>query len=193
MAASAGLTNEPVPDPVEPDPSALDVADSEPAEAAPARRTSLLAVAAVIFGLIALAGVAVGVLAVTTHGFRAKTVVKYRLPAVFSLRAGECLNSAPNGLGVTILSCSAPHDAEVFATFGLTASSWPGDAAVQSQASNGCQSRIAGYLNPELANVGLAQEYYYPDKDAWQAGVRTVVCEVSSSTGPLTGSVRAPG
>jgi hypothetical protein len=193
MAASAGLTDESGPDPAEPDPSALDVADPEPTEAAPARRTSLLAVAAVIFGLIVLAGVAVGVLAVTTHGFRAKTVVKYRLPAVFSLRAGECVNSAPNGLGVTILSCSAPHDAEVFATFGLTASSWPGNAAVQSQASTGCMNRIGDYLNPQLANIGLTQEYFYPDHAAWRAGVRTVVCEVSSSTGQLTGSVRAPG
>ena len=167
---------------------------TEPAaDAGPGRRTSLLAVAAVILGLIALAGVAVAILAVATHGFRAKSVVQYRVAAVFSLRPGDCLNSSPNGADVTLLSCSAPHDAEVFATFSLAASTWPGDAAVQSQAGNGCQSRISGYLNPQLANAGLAQEYYYPDKAAWGAGVRTVVCEVSASTGQLTGSVRAPG
>ena len=197
-------------EPPDPDPageagaeSALVVADPGPepgpdeaapvAGTGPTRRTSPLAVAAVILGLIALAGVAVGVLAVVTHGFRAKSVVQYRVAAVFSLRPGDCLNSAPNGADVTLLSCSAPHDAEVFATFSLAASSWPGDTAVQSQASNGCQTRIAGYLNPQLANAGLAQEYFYPDHAAWQAGVRTVVCEVSASTGQLTGSVRAPG
>ncbi|HEY6297141.1 MAG TPA: septum formation family protein [Streptosporangiaceae bacterium] len=158
----------------------------------PTRRTSLLAVAAVILGLIALAGVAVAILAVATHGFRAKSVVQYRVAAVFSLRPGDCLNSLPNGADVTLLSCSAPHDAEVFATFSLAPSTWPGAAAVQSQAGNGCQSRIASYLNPQLANAGLAQEYYYPDQAAWGAGVRTVVCEVSASTGQLTGSVRAP-
>jgi hypothetical protein len=183
----------------EPEESAPGVADPGPQQAAPvagtgpARRTSPLVVAAVVLGLIALAGVAVGVLAVATHGFRAKSVVQYRLAAVFSLRPGECLNSAPNGLDVTLLSCSEPHDAEVFATFSLAASSWPGDAAVQTQASNGCQSRIAGYLNPQLVSAGLAQEYFYPDHAAWRAGVRTVVCEVSASTGQLTGSVRAPG
>jgi hypothetical protein len=219
MAAPAGLTGgslpEPTepettepepPDPADPDPpgeagaeTALAVADPAPEEAAPAagtgpaRRTSPLAVAAVILGLIALAGVAVGVLAVATHGFRAKSVVQYRVAAVFSLRPGDCLNSMPNGAHATVLSCSVPHDAEVFATFSLAASSWPGDAAVQNQAGNGCQSRIAGYLNPQLAGAGLAQEYYYPDQAAWQAGVRTVVCEVSASTGQLTGSVRAPG
>jgi len=163
------------------------------ADTGPTRRTSPLAVAAVILGLIALAGVAVGILAVATHGFRAKSVVQYRVAAVFSLRPGDCLNSSPNGADVTLLSCSAPHDAEVFATFSLAASSWPGDTAVQNQASNGCQGRLAGYLNAQLANAGLAQEYFYPDHAAWQAGVRTVVCEVSASTGQLTGSVRAPG
>ena len=204
LAAEAGA-EPPDPDP-DPDPaaeagaeSALVVADPGPDEAVPvagtgpARRTSPLAVAALILGLIALAGVAVGVLAVVTHGFRAKSVVQYRVAAVFSLRPGDCLNSAPNGADVTLLSCSAPHDAEVFATFSLAASSWPGDAAVQSRASNGCQGRIAGYLNPQLAGAGLAQEFFYPDQAAWQAGVRTVVCEVSASTGQLTGSVRAPG
>jgi len=213
MAAPAGLTGGSVPEPTEPespepespdpDPAgeaaAVDLADPGPEEAAPvaatgpARGTSPLAVAAVILGLIALAGVAVGILAVATHGFRAKSVVQYHVSAVFSLRPGDCLNSSPNGAGVTLLSCSVPHDAEVFATYSLAGSSWPGDAAAQSQAGNGCQTRLAGYLNPQLANAGLAQEYYYPDYAAWRAGVRTVVCEVTASTGQLTGSVRAPG
>ncbi|MEI4884169.1 septum formation family protein, partial [Klebsiella pneumoniae] len=86
-------------------------------------------------------------------------VVQYRPAAVFSLRPGDCINSAPNGLDVTVLACATPHDAEVFATFGLTASSWPGKATVQSQANSGCVSRLAGYLDPQLANAGLAQEY----------------------------------
>jgi Septum formation len=209
----------PDPEPPDPDPAVPDPADSDPAGkvsgtgeesalagagpalataqaadgAGPGRGRSRLAVAAVVFGLIALAGVAVGVLAVATHGFRPKTVIQYRPAAVFSLRPGECINSSPNGLDVTVLSCTAPHDGEVFATFPLTASSWPGDAAVQSQANNGCLSRMAGYMNPQLANAGLAQEYYYPDEEAWRAGVRTVVCEVRASSGQLTGSVRAPG
>jgi hypothetical protein len=182
------------PDAADPEPAPVPAA---PESAAPkpgrARGTSPLAVAAVIVGLIALAGVAVGVLAVATHGFRPKTVIQYRLAAVFSLRPGECLNSAPNGQGVTVLSCAVPHDAEVFATFSLSASSWPGTAAVQSQANNGCLSRFAGYVSPQFADAGLAQEYYYPDEPAWRAGVRTVVCEVSAASGQLTGSVRAPG
>jgi len=156
------------------------------------RRGSWLVTSIVVIVLIAVAAAA-GALYVTTHGFRHKTIVTYRPAAVYGLRAGDCLNSSQNGLSVTILSCATPHEAEVFATFSLTGSDWPGSAAAQQQASSGCTDRIAGYLNPQLLNAGLTEQYVYPDQKAWQAGVRTVVCEVSSSTGPLTGSVRSGG
>jgi len=171
--------------------AAAGLAEYEPA-AGERRRVSWLVVVGVIVVLVAVAAAAV-VLVVATHGSRHKTVVTYRPAAVFSLRAGECLNSSQNGLSVTILSCATPHAAEVFATFSLTGSSWPGEAAVQQQVSNGCTNRLAGYLNPQLLNAGLTQQYVYPDQQAWQAGVRTVVCEVSSASGPLSGSVRNGG
>jgi Septum formation len=168
--------------------------EEEPAgRAGRGRGRRVLAVVAAVVGILALVGAAVAVLAVVTHGFRPKTEVTYREAAVFGLRAGECINSSPNGLSVTIRSCTTPHDAEVFATFRLTGSSWPGGAAIQQDASNGCVSRVAGYLNPQLANAGFTQEYVFPDQQAWQAGVRTVVCEIRAASGQLTGSVRQAG
>ena len=219
MAAPAGVSSGSAPEPVVPEPpatepSALDSAVPEPSGPAPGenmaasadpervppanervrpgRRGSWLITAVVVIVLIAVAAAA-GALAVATHGFRPKTIVTYRPAAVFALRAGDCINSSQNGLSVTILSCATPHEAEVFATFRLTGSDWPGSAAVQQQASSGCANRIAGYLNPLLLNAGLTQQYVYPNQQAWKAGVRTVVCEVSSSTGPLTGSVHNNG
>jgi hypothetical protein len=165
----------------------------EPAEASraePRRDMSPLAVVGIVFGVIVLVGVAAGVLAVATHGFHKKTVITYRPAAVFRLHPGECINSGASGLAVTVLACGTPHDAEVFATFTLPASSWPGNAAVQQSAGNGCAARLDSYLKPALANAGLAQEYVYPNQAAWKAGERTVVCEVSSPSGQLTGSVR---
>jgi hypothetical protein len=165
----------------------------EPEETEHERRdVSPLAVAGIILGILALVGVAVGVLAVVTHGFRPKTVITYRPAAVFGLRPGQCIDSGGNGLTFTVLSCAAPHDAEVFATFSLPAAPWPGDSAVQQDAGNGCASRLASYLNPQLATAALTQEYVYPNQAAWQADERTVVCEVRAESGQLTGSVRAP-
>ncbi len=164
-------------------------ADPDPQAGQP-RRGARLAVAVAVVVVLAAAAAA-GALVVVTHGFRPKTILSYRPPAIFRLHAGDCINPAPDGLSATVVSCSSPHDAEVFATFSLAGTSWPGDAAVQQQAAAGCQDRIVSYLNPALLNAGLTQEFVYPDEAAWKAGVRTTVCEVSSSTGPLTGSVRS--
>ena len=199
-----------VPSPAEPPegelaearPAEAESAEAEPAEAGgpsgdaeeaehERRDVSPLAVAGIILGILALVGVAVGVLAVVTHGFRPKTVITYRPAAVFGLRPGQCIDSGGNGLTFTVLSCAAPHDAEVFATFSLPAAAWPGAPAVRQDAGNGCASRLASYLNPQLATAALTQEYVYPNQAAWQADERTVVCEVRAVSGQLTGSVRA--
>jgi hypothetical protein len=185
MAAPAGVSSGSAPEPAEPEPAAEELAGRS-------RGGGRAAWATMIIVLLAAAAAAVA-LVVVTHGSRHKTIVTYQPAAVFSLRAGECINSSPNGLSVTILSCATPHAAEVFATFSLAGSSWPGSTAVQQQAGSGCANRMASYLNPQLLNAGLTQQYVYPDQDAWQAGVRTVICEVSSSSGPLTGSVRNGG
>ncbi|HEY6310732.1 MAG TPA: septum formation family protein [Streptosporangiaceae bacterium] len=173
----------------EPEPEA----EGPPPASREPRGRRLVAVVSVVAGAIVLVSAAVAALAVVTHGFRPKTVVTYRPAAVFGLRAGECINSSPNGLSVTIKSCTTPHDAEVFATFRLTGSGWPGSTVIGQEAGNGCASRVAAYLNPQLANAGLAQEYVFPDQQAWRAGVRTVVCEISASSGQLSSSVRQPG
>ena len=200
-AAEPGALEPGAIEPVATEPLALEAAVPEQSPPAPGesvaaevparerRGVSGLVVAGVILVLVAVV-TAAGVLVVATHGSRHKTIITYRPAAVFGLRAGDCLNSSPNGLSVTILSCATPHQAEVFATFSLTGSSWPGNGAVQQQASSGCANRIAGYLNPQLLNAGLTQQLVYPNQEAWQAGVRTVVCEVSSASGPLSGSVR---
>jgi hypothetical protein len=157
------------------------------------RDVSPLAVVGIILGVIALVGVAAGVLVVVTHGFRPKTVVTYRPAAVFGLRPGQCVNSGSDALNATVVSCARPHDAEVFAVFTLPAAPWPGASAVRVDADNGCASRFGGYIDPQLTTASLTQEFVYPNKVAWQAGQRTVVCEVSATDGRLTGSVRANG
>jgi Septum formation len=172
----------------EPDPG-LPADDSYYDDSEPPRRVSALGITAVIVVVLA---VAAGAYVVATHHFRQKTELTYHVAAVFNLQQGDCFNSDQNGLGVTVRACSTPHDAEVFATFPLAASSWPGVDAVQAQAQDGCSARVASYMNPELVQNALAQESIYPDEQTWRAGVRTVVCAVRSTDGPITGSVRTP-
>lgn len=135
-----------------------------------------------------IVGGAVGTVAVLTHGFKKPVKTVYHQAAVFRLHPGECVD-IPNGSSPTVVSCTVPHDAEVFGTFALSGSSWPGTAAVQSEASDGCGSRLTAYLNPQLA-ISLTQTYVYPGQVDWNAGTRTVICEVRAVGGQLTGSVR---
>jgi hypothetical protein len=85
--------------------------------------------------------------------------------------------------------CAQPHDAEIYARFGLTGHRWPGPA-IGAQARRGCTARLGGYLNPQLATSVLAESYVFPDQGAWNAGERTVICEIRGTAGKLTGSVR---
>jgi Domain of unknown function (DUF4190)/Septum formation len=112
------------------------------------------------------------------------------LPKAFSLRTGDCINSAANGVsGVHVLACGQPHDGEVFATFRLASHSYPGAAALRHKAGQGCASRLSGYVNPQLSAL-LDESYIYPSSGAWAAGERTVVCTVFGTDGKLIGSVR---
>ena len=49
---------------------------------------------------------------------------------------------------------------------------------------------LVAALNPQLATTVLAESYVFPDQGAWNAGVRTIICEIRSTAGKLTGSVR---
>ena len=156
-----------------------------------ARGRTLAIVGLILAGLWTVAA-AIAAAAIITRPPPPKPVT---LPPVFSLRAGECLNSGSNGVsGLQVLSCSRPHDAEVFATFRVAGPHYPGATALQQQARQGCTSRLSAYLNPQLSAASLAQSFVYPGAGAWSAGERTVVCTVHSTSGPLVGSVRStPG
>ena len=135
----------------------------------------------------AIVGGAVAIVGAVTHGFKKPVKVTYTRSPVFSLKTGDCID--PQGQSYTLISCDSPHGAEVFATFHLAGTAWPGTTAAAAAASSGCASRLTGYLNPQLA-ISLASTYVYPDATAWQAGTRTVICEVRAASGQLSGSVR---
>jgi Septum formation len=165
----------------EPDPGLSADHDWDEEPELPRRRVGALGIIAMIICGLAVAS---GLYVVLTHGFKQKTELTYHVAAVFSLRAGDCFNSAQNGLDATVQPCSSPHDAEVIATFPLAESSWPGIDAVQAQAQAGCAQQASEY-----ANLDLNQESVYPDEVTWRAGVRTVICDLRSANGPITGSV----
>jgi len=157
-------------------------------EPEPRRRwRGLLLSAGFVIAALAIIGGAFAIVGSLTHGFKKPVIITYKKSAIFSLRTGECIN--PNGQAAAVVACTTPHTTEVFATFTLPDSAWPGTSGVRAAASSGCASRLTAYLNPQLA-ISLATAYVFPDSVAWQAGTRTVICEVRATSGQLTGSVR---
>ena len=139
---------------------------------------------------MALLGLA-GLTAFELAGHHRPPPARQPLPAAFRLRTGQCIDSAANGVsGLRVVPCGVAHDAEIYATFSLARQAWPGAAAVATDARQGCTARIGGYLNPQLAAAIMTESYIVPGQGAWDAGVRTVVCEIRGATGQLTGSVR---
>jgi len=141
--------------------------------------------------------VAVGAAAMTAvllaHRPQRAHVAAHPLRAtVFGLHPGQCFNSLPNGIaGAHAVPCAQPHDGEIYGVFLVAGHQWPGSAALGSQARQGCQTRLAGYLNPQLATSDLAESYAYPNQGAWATGEHRVICEIRGTQGRLTGSVRA--
>ena len=160
-----------------------------PETAPPPRHHWWVTPSLVLVVIVVLVAAGAGVAALLTHGFHSKTTVKYHQAAVFSLRVGDCIDLAATGSKVDVVSCTTAHDAEVFGTFQL-AGAWPGAAAVRQQAGAGCATRLTSYLNPQLADSNLTQSYVFPGQQAWASGQRTVVCEVRSTKGQLSSSVR---
>lgn len=164
----------------------------EPAEGAQPQRARRWPRVLLALGFVVLAAAIVGgafaIVGSITHGFKKPVKITYKKSALFSLKTGECFD--PQGQSYSLISCDSPHQAEVFATFTLSRTKYPGATAIATQASDGCTTRLTGYVNPQLA-LSLTSTYVYPDSVAWQAGTRTVICEVRASNGTLTGSVRS--
>lgn len=176
-----------------PAPSGLAPAGT-PAPASPRRGRRPLLILFVVACAVAVAAAAVTVVLVTQRPRPAHAAASPLHATVFGLHPGQCFNSLPNGIdGAHAVACRRPHDGEIYGDFHVAGRNWPGSAALGAQARQGCQSRLSGYLNPQLNTTGLAESYAYPNQGAWTTGVHSVICEIRGTQGRLTGSVRASG
>ncbi|GLW08646.1 hypothetical protein Misp01_37760 [Microtetraspora sp. NBRC 13810] len=73
---------------------------------------------------------------------------------------------------VTLLPCDAPHDGQLLSAFELPHGDWPGPAAVNRLAEDGCERRVRGRIAP-LPDVTFM--YVTPPGDSWPAD-RKVLC-----------------
>jgi hypothetical protein len=118
----------------------------------------------------------------------AGTVTRPATVVEASLRAGDCVSSLPPGdadvLNVQVVPCTAPHRAQVYATFALPDGPYPGEARVEQLAADGCEGR-----QPDLAPTAPDDtdlSYTFPTRSSWPLDGHTVVCFVATTTPTTT-------
>ncbi|MEU2772690.1 DUF4190 domain-containing protein [Streptomyces sp. NPDC007162] len=114
-----------------------------------------------------------------------------------SLSTGDCFDTPDHALDddlitdVTPVACDEGHDGEVFATYRLKGTAYPGDDAIGDSADDRCYGLEDTYVLDVWAVPDEVAVYYFtPSEDSWAAGDRDVVCVFGSSTsgGRLTDS-----
>ena len=119
-------------------------------------------------------------------------ITKKGTTSVFSLLSGDCFRNptaaeaAGGVLNVTVIPCTQPHNAQVYAEFPATGTSYPGVAALRQQAKQGCRSRIAGNINRSLVTNSMTIQFLYPEAGSWSGGERTIRCLIASPTDVTT-------
>jgi Domain of unknown function (DUF4190)/Septum formation len=114
---------------------------------------------------------------------------------VFSLPVGTCFDNPSGSLfsinSVTPIACTKPHNAQVFAQFNVKGTSFPGTAAMERRADNGCNARITGHLDQSKITSAMSLHFIFPRQLAWDSGQRRISCLVADSSRDLTSSLLA--
>jgi uncharacterized protein DUF4190/putative regulator of septum formation len=101
---------------------------------------------------------------------------------VFHLQPGQCFHNPAAGqtaFGVTqvsVVPCTVPHDAQVFAVFRARGTAFPGQAGLRHQAAVGCRSRLAGNVDKTKIRRGMSLRFLFPAAGSWGSGQRRITC-----------------
>ena len=88
---------------------------------------------------------------------------------------------------IAVVDCAEPHDLEVFDVFRLDEYSDPG--TMFEDTDEACIEAFEDFVGIDYYRSELLVYTYYPSRESWDAGTRTVTCAVNDF-GPTTGTLR---
>ena len=117
---------------------------------------------------------------------------------VQTLEVGDCFDDTTDLSGeisdVPVVECSQPHDNEVYSTYDMTESTYPGFDVAADLADVGCVDRFAGYVGQSYELSDLDFAWLIPTDESWNNGDREVVCFLYRvDLGKITGSMKDSG
>ncbi|HET6211614.1 MAG TPA: septum formation family protein [Micromonosporaceae bacterium] len=113
--------------------------------------------------------------------------------SVGSLRPGDCVNGLRDSgtlLSLPIVSCTEPHEGEVFAIITLAGDDWPGAQAAAEAAQSQCAESFLGYAPTAANDARLALYFLHPTERSWGQGNHSATCIATDPAGKRSGSVR---
>ena len=117
----------------------------------------------------------------------------------FAIRVGDCFNDeileSDEVFDVRGVPCAEPHDNEVYATFDMTESSFPGEERAYEIGDEGCLERFEGYVGATYDESVLMYYPMVPTEGSWsQRKDREIVCVTyHMELEKLKGTVRKTG
>ncbi|MEU5776059.1 DUF4190 domain-containing protein [Streptomyces venezuelae] len=163
---------------------------------------------AIAGSILSVLGVLLLVLSVATgaardfaDGFREAARESRQSGGAFPVDKGGCFD-APDGkidsmkyaAEVDEVPCSGKHDGEVFASFRVNHTEYPGEDAMVDLAESKCADLQWAYVMDTWADFGDAEIYYFmPDRTTWRHGDRhgTCIFGATDPEEPLEGSLRS--
>ena len=113
--------------------------------------------------------------------------------AVTEVNVGDCFDDPDEEYvaSLNLVSCSQPHDNEVFAEVVMDAVDFPGNDALAEFGFDACLPEFEAYVGESYAESPLDYLFMAPSEEGWGNGDRTFLCFLySADLSPLVGSAR---
>jgi hypothetical protein len=104
--------------------------------------------------------------------------------AAANFEPGECTNDSLRGevTEIETVDCDEEHEVEAFGSFDLEGDELPDDDEIAEEANDECLDQFEEYVGIEYAESIYIADYLPPTEDAFDDGLRTVVCIINGST-----------
>lgn len=113
--------------------------------------------------------------------------------SVMRLSVGTCVQipNSSSAYSLETVSCSRPHQAEVFALPAVGGSEFPEAAQLESKARRECEKAFTPYVGSGVEDSALDLIWMTPSQESWERGDRQIVClAAANGAQTLRGSVR---
>src|SRR4051812_9798718 len=155
---------------------------------------------ALVVATVSLLSACSGLTGALTHGSISNPVSDPTVPSdshtgsteIFQVKTGDCIIDGAEGTvtDVPTVSCSKPHNFEVFRTVRVVETSYPGDKALTAEATKACtKDAFTAFVGKKFDDSELNVNDYRPTAESWASGDRTIDCLIAPAEGMATGTL----